>query len=138
MPRQNPESEKRKFLRINEEDVLVCEPFDVSVLDGVSVKRAHVVTKDLSEGGLLFESGEAFAIGTILKLQVDIPGWEKYKREFFKADQRLDRQPLIVLAKVVRIEDVGGGHSDVGVAFVALDSGHRLALRKYLKITGNK
>ncbi len=60
--------ERRKLLRIQEEDVLVCEPFDASVLRGGSGKQRHVVTKDLSQGGLLFESRESFEIGTILKL----------------------------------------------------------------------
>ena len=132
MTKQNAGPERRKFLRIQEEDVLVCEPFDAAKLGGVSGRRAHVLTKDLSEGGLLFESGESFAIGALLKLQVDIPGWEKFKVGFRNIDEPSGRHPLVVLGKVVRVEDVGGGNFDIGVAFMALDSGHKLALKKYL------
>lgn len=39
----------------------------------------------------------------------------------------------MTLGKVVRVEDVGVGSFDIGVAFVALDSGHKLALKKYLE-----
>ncbi|MFH0753383.1 MAG: PilZ domain-containing protein [Candidatus Omnitrophota bacterium] len=130
---QKTDPERRKFLRIHEEDVLVCEPFDASVLRGDSGKRRHVVSKDLSQGGLLFESREPFEIGTILKLQVDIPGWEKFKTGFIKVNEISGRHPLVTLGKVVRVEDVGAGNFDIGIAFVALDSGHKLALQKYLE-----
>ncbi len=133
MAKQNAGPERRKFLRVHEEDVTVCEPFDASTLSGASRKRVHVITKDLSQGGLLFESGEAYAIGAILKLEVGIPGWEKFKQEFFKADALSGRHPLVVLGKVVRVEDVGGGNYDIGVVFMALDSGHKIALQKYLE-----
>lgn len=132
MKKSNFRLERRKFVRIHEEDLLVCEPFDVSVLAGASKKRAHVFTKNLSDGGLLFESCCFFEIGTILKIQADIPGWEKYKVEFLKADDVSGSRPLVVLGKVVRIEDVGDGKFDVGVVFAAIDNEHRTALGKYI------
>ena len=135
MVTRKTELERRKFFRIHEEDVLVCEPFDASVLGGSSLKRRHVVARNLSQGGLLFESREPFEIGTILKLQADIPGWEKYKTEFIKVDALSGRQPLVMLGKVVRVEDIGAGNFDIGVAFLALDEGHKLALKKYLEKT---
>jgi hypothetical protein len=95
-------------------------------------KRMHAFTKSLSEGGILFGSDEAFEIGSLLKLELDIPGWEKFKPEFYKGNKPSGRQPLIVLGKVVRIEDVGKGQFDIGVAFTAMDQGHKLALKKYL------
>jgi hypothetical protein len=125
--------ERRRYIRIHEEDVLVCEPFDVAAFGGKTSKRMHAFTKSLSEGGLLFESDQAFEIGALLKLQVDIPGWEKYKPEFRKGDEPSGRHPFIVLGKVVRIEDVGGGVFDIGVLFTAVDPGHKLALKKYLE-----
>jgi len=126
------EAERRKYARIHEEDVLVCEPFDASALGGKIGKGRHAFTKSLSEGGILFESAQIFPIGTLLKLELDLPGWEKYKPEFRKHDALPGRLPLVVLGKVVRIEDIGGGEFDIGVLFVALDTGHKLALKKYV------
>jgi hypothetical protein len=125
-------AERRKFVRVAEEDLLTCELFDALALEGVTKKRIHAFTKTLSEGGILFESTEAFDMGAVLKLQIDIPGWEKYKLDFYKGGEATARHPLVALGKVVRVEDVGGGLFDIGVAFVALDSGHKLALKKYL------
>lgn len=126
--------ERRKFTRVVEEDLLICEPFDAVAFGGDIKRRAHVFTKSLSEGGILFESSEIFEIGALLKLQLDIPGWEKYKVEFYKGDAPSTRDLLVALARVVRVEDLGGGNYDIGVAFVALDTGHRAALKKYLEL----
>lgn len=37
---------------------------------------------------------------------------------------------MVILDKVMRIEEVGEGRYDIGVAFTAVDSDHRLALKK--------
>jgi hypothetical protein len=134
MAKQQPGIERRKFVRVAEEDLLICEPFDAAVFGGDIKKRVHVFTKSLSEGGVLFEAGQIFEIGALLKLQLDIPGWEKYKVEFYKGNAPSGRDLLVALARVVRVEDLGGGNFDIGVAFVALDSGHKVALRKYLEL----
>jgi hypothetical protein len=42
-------------------------------------------------------------------------------------------QPLVILDKVMRIEVVGEGRYDIGVAFTAVDSAYRLALKKYFE-----
>ena len=134
MTKEQPDQERRKFTRVAEEDLLICEPFDASAFGGDMKKRVHVFTKSLSEGGILFESTEIFPIGSLLKLQLDIPGWEKYKVGFYKGNTPSGSHFLVVLARVVRVEDLGGGIFDIGVAFVALDSGHKLALKKYLEL----
>ena len=133
MSKGNERVERRKFFRVAEEDLLICEPFDTEAFGGMTGKRMHVFTKDLSEGGVLFEATEPFEIGDLLKLQLDVPGWQKYKLDFYKGDKPSGNEPLVALAKVVRIEDIGGGFFDIGVAFVALDSGHKIALKKYLE-----
>jgi len=123
--------ERRRYARIDEEDLLVCEPFDPTDFSGSVARRIRAFTKSVSENGILFEADQSFSVGMLLKLQIDIPGWEKYKAEFYKADVSSRHQPLVVLGKVVRIEDIGEGRFDIGVAFTAVDSGHRLALQKF-------
>ncbi len=138
MPKIYKNVERRQFIRIDEEDLLVCEPFDPANFSGSIAKRIRTFTKSLSESGILFETNDPYAVGALLKLQIDIPGWEKYKLEFYKADVLSRHQPLVVLGKVVRVEDIGQGRFDIGVVFTAIDSGHRLALKKYLQIEKTK
>ena len=64
---------------------------------------------------------------------MDIPGWNKYRNECCKTDVISSHQPLVILDKVMRIEEVGEGRYDIGVAFTAVDSDHRLALKKYFE-----
>jgi hypothetical protein len=117
---------------VDEESLLICEPFDAEVLGEISHKKMETFTKNLSEGGVLFESAETFAIGDLLKIHVDIPHWEKYCLEPPKGDHMSRQNALFALGKVVRLEDVGRGFFDIGVAFVAVDPAHKIALRKYL------
>jgi hypothetical protein len=124
--------ERRKYVRVDEEDLVVCEPYDIHTFGGSGSTRLSAFTKNLSEGGILFESDTIFDIGMVLRLEIDIPGWEEFKPES-KGSASSGRQPLIVLAKVVRVEDLGGGFFDIGVAFTAVDSDHQVALRKYLE-----
>ena len=133
MPKGFSGQDRRRFTRIDEEDLLVCEPFNANSFGGHGDKRMRAFTKSLSEGGILFESDTIFELATLLRLEIDIPGWEKYKPEFRKSSESIGRRPLVVLGKVVRVEDVGGGFFDIGVAFAAVDEGHRMALKKYLE-----
>jgi hypothetical protein len=132
MSKRSSQVERRSFIRIAEEDLLVCEPFDPAVFSGVIAKRVRTFTKNVSENGILFEANEAYGIGALLKLQIDIPGWEKYKTGFYKVGAVSRNQPLVVLGKVVRVEDIGEGVFDIGVVFTAVDGAHREALKKYL------
>lgn len=50
-----------------------------------------------------------------------------------RTDVISSHQPLVILDKVMRIEGVGEGRYDIGVAFTAVDSDHRLALKKYFE-----
>ncbi len=124
--------ERRKYFRLLEEDVLTCELFSAAAFGSTNANKIHTFTKSLSEGGILFESDVMFDIGAVLKLQIDLPGWEKFKPEFYKSEGPTSRKPLIVLGKVVRVEVVSAGRYDIGVLFSAVDSGHKLALKKYL------
>jgi hypothetical protein len=140
MPRRELRGkERRKFVRLSEEDLILCELFSAGTLEQQpAVGKFYAFTKNVGEGGILFESDMFFDMGTLLKLEIDIPGWEKYKTEFCKGDAPTGSHPLVVLGKVVRVEDIGGHRYDIGVAFTAVDSGHKLALHKYVEKAGKK
>jgi len=125
--------ERRKFARIEEEDLLICELYDIHRSGGPDTASTSSFTKNVSEGGVLFESDTIFDLGTVLRLEIDIPGWNAYLKGTDRATASSARHPLTVLGKVVRVEDIGDGFFDIGVAFTAVDSEHREALRKYLE-----
>ena len=89
--------------------------------------------KDISAGGLLFECKRKYDIGNLLKLEIVIPGWEKFKSEFYKPDESSRSKPLIALASVVRVEMVKPGLYDIGVSFAGIDEGHQSALLQYIQ-----
>jgi hypothetical protein len=68
----------------------------------------------------------------LIKLQIDVVGWQAYKIVFY-AEPDLLAGPFTVIGKVVRVLDVPSGRFDIGISFVAIDVGHRQALRQYLK-----
>ncbi len=126
--------ERRKFLRIPSEDVLNCKVFSVvDLVEEVKGYEIQAIMKNISAGGVLFESNSRYEVGSILKLSIDVKGWENFKPEFFKGDVLSRKQPLVVLANVVRVEVVEPySKYDIGVCFSAIDEGHRWAMIKYV------
>jgi len=122
-------SDRRKFIRVKNINTLKHVKFHL----GGSVNDAlQSLSKDLSAGGILFETSVLYAIGDILRLEINVPGWEKFKPEFYKPGLTKS-EPLIVLVKVMRVERVGIGQYDIGCMFVGIDDGHQMALAKYIK-----
>ena len=79
-----------------------------------------------------------FDLGEVVRLAVNADGWDKFSAEFYKQDKTSGPKPLFVLGTVVRSELLSGGAYEIGVAFTAIDEGHRWALTKYLKAGGAK
>ena len=122
-------SERRKFLRIDEGSVLSCEE---CVIPRTSQKFS-VVSKDISAGGLLFSAPAPVDLGTVLRFEVSIAGWQKFKPEFRKSEQIDDKTPLVALGTVVRVEHMNDGTYEIGVRLDGVDEGHRMALEQYVK-----
>lgn len=127
-----PLSERRKYIRVGEKHVLEVEKYSFK---GIDLKKdVEAATKNFSAGGILFESKRQLEIGDTLKLKVKIHGWEKYKTEFIKPNRLSKSEPLVVLAKVVRVEIVKSGQLyDIGVSFVGIDRDYQRALTKFIK-----
>lgn len=126
--------ERRRYIRIESTEVLDCQMFNSNaLLDGGAGERIRAVAKNISAGGVLFESHIKYDIGNLLKLDIDLPGWEKFKAEFYKYDEVTHTEPLVILATVVRVEVLKPEKLyDIGVCFSAIDEGHRWALLKYI------
>ncbi len=89
--------------------------------------------KNYSLGGALFESKVKYNVGDIVKLGISIRGWERYKNEFYRKDKTFRSEPVIVLARVVRIQTMAGQVYDIAVEFVGIDEGDRWTLMKQIK-----
>ena len=123
--------EKRKYLRIKTTKHIKHTLFS---LLGASLSSAPESTsRDLSAGGIMFESKNSYSVGDIIRLEAQIPGWEKYKPEFIKPGQLSRSEPVIALAKVVRVKIVSVGKYEISVQFVGIDDGHQMGLAKYIK-----
>lgn len=123
--------ERRQFIRLRLRKPLKHMRFS---LIGFDIQQAVLAeTKDFSAGGVLFESKVPYVIGDIVRMEIEIPGWEKYKTEFYKSDHPSKSDPVVVLAKVVRVEILSANHFDIGVSFVGIDDGHQMALVKYIQ-----
>lgn len=125
------DTERRKYVRLESKSIVKCEIYRIT--DDENIPEATQSTsKNISAGGILFETTTPFAIGELLRLEVNLAGWQKFKPEFYKADQVSGIEPLVALAHVVRVEVIGKGIYDVGVCLAGIDEGHQMAIRKFI------
>jgi c-di-GMP-binding flagellar brake protein YcgR len=90
--------EQRKFVRIDTKLVVKIE--EISSIESPN----KVFTKNISEGGMLFEYNKQYDIGTVLSLVLRLPELEK---------------TIECYGKVVRVEDIGDGELfDIGIMFI--------------------
>ncbi len=84
---------------------------------------------DLSEEGAGLNLKGKLNQGSIAKLALNIPGWDRYLNEFYK-EGAASSQPFVALVEVVwtNVRE----ESEVGVKFVGIDEGHRKALSRFL------
>ncbi len=140
MTKQHP-SERRRYVRLEQHHMLRHEKY-VLDMTGEQQMLQEGMIKNYSLGGTLFESKVKYNVGDILKLAISIQGWERYKNEFYKHDKTSRRKPVIVLARVVRVETVvppsrepmADSVHDIAVEFVGIDEGDRWTLMKHIKV----
>jgi len=74
------------------------------------------VTRNISAGGLLFIANEPLSLGSILEMNIELPG----------------QRPVECLAKVVRVSQ-GENFYEIGVCLLDITSADRARLDKYVK-----
>jgi len=122
--------EKRKYVRIPNKYTIHVEKYAIP-RSKTDTAEAH--SKNLSAGGILFETTQIYNLGDTVRLEIDIPNWNRYNYEFYKPDKLLDQNSLVIIGQVIRVEDMGEARYEVGVSFHGMDEGHRLALQNYIK-----
>lgn len=123
-------NERRKDFRLKTTKSLTHVKFSFYSGD---IFSGEAVTKDLSAGGLLFESTHLYPIGDVIRIEMKLPGWDKYREQLIKPGAPSSPELLITLAEVVRSEIVRAGFYEIGVAFVGIDEAHQRALKKYIQ-----
>jgi len=93
---------------------------------------ATSVYGDISAGGLLLSSPKAIPLGTLLKLELRVPGWGKHQGRFGPAHDQ-DLRPLVAVGQVVRIETMEEGEFELGVKFLNVYPDDQEALRKFIE-----
>jgi c-di-GMP-binding flagellar brake protein YcgR len=92
---------------------------------------ATSVYGDISAGGLLLSSPKSLPLGTLLKLELRVPGWGKHQGRFGPAHDQ-DLRPLVAVGQVVRIETLDAGDYELGVKFLNVYPDDQEALRKFI------
>ncbi len=93
---------------------------------------AQATYRDVSAGGLLLASPKAYPLGTLLKLEVRVPGWGKHQNRFGPA-QDLDLRPLVAVGQVVRLEELAAGDYELGIKFMNVYPDDWSALLKFIE-----
>ena len=128
--RENIPDNRRKYMRIASKHVLRCQRLPLS--KGDLTAQLTSVTKNISLGGILFESPVAYDVGDLLKIDLHLPGWAQYMPDVHVSDAGSGVDIYIAAAVVIRVELVADRLYDVGVCFSEMDRRERWALMKYL------
>ena len=123
--------ERRKFLRIPVRNIVRCQRYTIPPKASDEIVRA--VSKNISAGGLLFESKRSFIIGDIVRLEIVLPGWERFIPQFYREFSDTVAQPLVIIGSVVRVEVIPAGTFDIGVIFQGIYDDQQWAIRKYIE-----
>lgn len=92
--------------------------------------------KDVSVGGLLLESPREYPLGTLLKLEIRVPGWGRFQNHFGPV-QEADSRPLVALGTVVRIEQLDQGGFELGIKFQNVYPDDLAALMKFVEASAS-
>jgi hypothetical protein len=73
--------------------------------------------KNVSGGGLLLSSSQQYQLGSLLKMEIRIPGIAKYLGRF-EPRHLAANKPLSAIGEVVRIEILDSGIYELGIKFL--------------------
>ncbi len=129
-----PQEERRKFVRIPGDHIVFVS--ECNIMEELNLKekgeRTEARTKDISAGGLLFETPRLFPMETVLKVELLLPHWEKYKNSLFQSQFSYPTKPFLVLGKVIRVEVLEENRYDIGISFVGIEETYKELLIAYV------
>ena len=121
-------SERRQFTRI---PLGATVGFQELTFSGIP-EPSESVFKDVSGGGLLLSTPREYPLGTLLKLEVQIPGWGRHQNAFGPPSER-DARPLVAVGQVVRVERMDTDDFELGIKFLNVYPDDWAALLKFIE-----
>lgn len=103
---------------------------------GLGSEASEAAYRDVSGGGLLIGSPREVPLGTLLKLQVQVPGWHPDAGRFSPAKDQPAR-PLVAVGQVVRLERLDEGAYELGIKFLNVHPDDWAALLAFLDAPQN-
>ncbi len=128
-------SERRVYARIQQGFTVKLQELDLYQelrLAGRKKETAAMIV-NLSASGALVSTGQFFKEKTILKLEVDMPEWQKHTGSFFRHAVVLPSPPMLLTAEVVRSQRSNGGNHSVAVRFVGVDRMYTRTINNMVK-----
>lgn len=87
---------------------------------------------NISVHNILFESEKKYTDGTVIKLEFQMPRWEKFSPEFMKFDRTSISKPFVAIGQVGQVWEYEKDRYLLGVELKNVDTTHSEALRRYL------
>ncbi len=124
------EKERRRFQRLERRDQIKIKVF--SFPERGEYRQATII--DISGGGMQIETREFYAEKTVLKIEMNFTGWQKYTRSFMKYFGDAASRPLVVLGEVIRCQTlVAGAKYVLAINFSGIDESQRQALMRFIR-----
>jgi len=121
-------SERRKFIRVPKKGLVRFRPIN---LPKTLLRQEESFYKNISAGGLLFESPRPIKIGTVLTLEIELRDWSRFQPPSEPATLR--NGTLKILAEVLHCEEIIAGNTyNIGERFVNLEHKFQEAILNYL------
>jgi len=106
--------EQRLFRRMPMEAVVVFQELSFEK----EAENFQAKYRDVSGGGLLLAPSRELPMGTLLKLEIRVPGWCKHHDVSFEPSHHLELKPLVAVGQIVRIEAMDDGDFELGIKFL--------------------
>ena len=120
--------ERRQFRRVPMGASVTFQ--ELSFHKGGEPEMAHY--KDVSGGGVLLEANHPVPLGTLIKMEIRVPGWGKHQQAFGSPSEH-DMRPLVALGQVVRVEQMDEGDYELGVKFQNVYPDDLAALMRFVE-----
>ncbi len=121
--------EKRKHKRINLKGYITISPLSLRE----NLKPLKGKFKNISEGGILFESSSKVSRSSLLKVEFHLPH-NKILAARYKEFTNVTGKKIVILAKVVRVMKNRSGNWELGIQFINIYEGDLVNLKRFLEL----
>lgn len=95
----------------------------------------NVFSKDIAEKGVCVLSDNRYKVGSLLSVEINLEGWQKFLQTILKRDPDSIIQPLKATGKVIWSQKLPGSqYIQTGIHFIEFNADDFTAFKKYLHI----